>query len=158
MKTRVPEERTPTPNRLDRQTSVRVGVRQRQDGSQGGSAGGSNCRYIRGSHSLSHEADPSRRTRRGCHGAEGGFLFPGNARDRGSPAGLASLSGARVVRASEQKGLAKETSESEWDEWPILDGAGSPRLQGRLWKTGVQRSMQGTRTSVIYTSASRQSC
>ena len=60
--------------------------------------------------------------------------------------------------ASEQKGLAKETSESEWEKSAIWDGAGSPRLQGGLWKTGVQRSMQGTRTTVIYTSASRQSC
>ena len=38
--------------------------------------------------------------------------------------------------ASEQKGLAKETSESEWEKSAILDGAGSPRLQGGLENRG----------------------
>lgn len=78
-----------------------------------------------------HGAEPvAGVTARGC------FPVPWERQGQGQPRQLASLSDARVVRASEQKGLAKLTSESEWDESAILDGADSPRLQGGCGKQG----------------------
>lgn len=59
VKTGTPEQRTPTPTNLDRQTSVKVGVKQGLSGSKEGVSGVTFQRYT-SPFPLSHEAGPSR--------------------------------------------------------------------------------------------------